>query len=139
MKKKVLFVCTHNSNRSQMAEGFLRSHYGDRYDVASAGTEPTRVSPDAIQVMKEAGVDISRHRSKSVEDYLDTDFDYVVTVCDSARESCPFFSGARKRLHKSFRNPRDFKGTREEILNLSREVRDEIKMWIDETFGEKGD
>jgi arsenate reductase len=135
MKKKVLFICTHNSNRSQMAEGFLRSLYGDRYDVSSAGTTPTQVSPDAIEVMKEVGIDISRHRSKSVEEYLDTDFDYVVTVCDSAKEACPFFSRAKMRLHRSFKNPWDFKGTREEILNQARQVRNEIRTWIEEAFG----
>lgn len=135
MKKKVLFICTHNSNRSQMAEGFLKSLYPDRYKAFSAGTKPTQVSPDAIKVMAEAGIDIASQRSKSITEYRDRAFDYVVTVCDNAKETCPFFPAARIQLHKSFDNPWDFRGSRDEVLDQFRRVRDEIRTWIDDTFG----
>ena len=129
MKKRVLFICTHNSARSQMAEAFLNSHYGDRYEAHSAGTEPTNVNPYAIKVMGEIGIDITNHRSKSIEEFRDENFDYVVTVCDHAKESCPFFPG-EKIIHKGFEDPSEFKGTEEEILVKIRRVRDEISAWI---------
>jgi arsenate reductase len=137
MKKRVLFICTHNSNRSQMAEGFLRSLYPDRYEAFSAGTEPTHVSRDAIEVMKEEDVDITSHRSKNLYEYRDKKFDYVVTVCDNARETCPFFPATETQLHRSFDNPWDFHGTPEEVLIQFRRVRNEIKTWVEETFGKK--
>ncbi len=90
-KKKILFICTHNSSRSQMAEGLLRNLFGKYYEVHSAGTEPSSVNPFAIRVMEENGIDISSHRSKSVSEFMDIPFDYVITVCDHAKESCPFF------------------------------------------------
>lgn len=136
MKEKVLFVCTHNSCRSQMAEGFLRYLYGDYYESYSAGLEVTEVNPYAIRVMMEVGIDISKHRSKSIEEFRGMVFDYVVTVCDSAREKCPFFPG-KKIIHKSFEDPAEFIGEEEEKLNVFRRVRDEIKDWIIETFGKK--
>lgn len=134
MKKKVLFICTHNSARSQMAEGFLNALYGDRYEGFSAGIEPTRVSPYAVKVMAEIGIDISMHRSKSIEGFRGKNFNYVITVCDHAKEICPFFPG-EKILHKGFEDPSDFKGTEDEILKEVRRVRDEIKDWIGITFG----
>lgn len=129
MKKRVLFICTHNSARSQMAEAFLNSHYGDRYEAHSAGTEPKTVNPYAIKVMGEIGIDITNHRSKSISEFRDENFDYVVTVCDHAKESCPFFPG-EKIIHKRFEDPSEFKGTEEEILVKTRRVRDEISSWI---------
>jgi len=135
-KQKVLFICTHNSARSQMAEGLLRALYGDRYEVYSAGTQPSKVNPYAIKVMSEIGVDILNHRSKSIEEFRGTEFDYVVTVCDKAKETCPFFLGGKEYLHKSFRDPFDFEGTDDEKMKIFRQVRDEIEEWIIKTFGE---
>ena len=134
-KQKVLFICTHNSARSQMAEGLLRALYGDQYDVYSAGTQPTKVNPYAVKVMSEIGIDISNHRSKNVREFFGMKFDYVVTVCDHARETCPFFPGGKKYLHKGFLDPSNFKGTDEEKLRMFRRVRDEIRDWIIKTFG----
>jgi len=139
MKKKVLFICTHNPARSQMAEGILRTLYGDRYEAYSAGTQPTKVNPYAIKVMSEIGIDISNHRSKSAEEFRGKEFDYVVTVCDNAKEACPFFPGGKTYLHKGFKDPSEFKGNENEIVAEFRRVRDEIKRWIEETFGEKCD
>ena len=134
MKKEVLFICTHNSARSQMAEGLLNSLYRSSYPAFSAGTVATRVNPHAIKVMQEMGIDISRHRSKSIEEFRERSFDIVVTVCDSARESCPFFPG-KKVIHKSFPDPSSEKGSEQEILQKFREVRDDIKEWIEIEFG----
>lgn len=117
-----------------MAEGFLNALYGDRYEGFSAGIEPTRVSPYAVKVMAEIGIDISMHRSKSIEGFRGKNFNYVITVCDHAKEICPFFPG-EKILHKGFEDPSDFKGTEDEILKEVRRVRDEIKDWIGITFG----
>lgn len=128
--KKVLFICTHNASRSQMAEGFLRAMKGDRYEVFSAGTEPRGVNPCTIRVMAEAGIDLHDHRSKSVDEFRDMAFDEVVTVCDSARESCPVFPGGGRKSHKSFPDPSLFKGTDEEIISGFRTVRDSIRDWI---------
>jgi arsenate reductase len=134
-KQHVLFVCTHNSARSQMAEGLLRYSHGDRYDARSAGTEPGRVHPLTVRAMAEIGIDISGHASKSVDTFPDTEFDYVITVCDHAKETCPFFPGGKKHLHKSFPDPAAFRGSGKEGLEVFRRVRDEIKEWIEETFG----
>jgi arsenate reductase (thioredoxin) len=131
----VLFVCTHNSARSQMAEGLLRSRYGDRYEAYSAGTERTHVRPLAIEALREIGVDISDHESKTVEDLGRREFDYVVTVCDSARESCPYVPAREEMLHQSFPDPSAATGSEEEQLDVFRQVRDEIALWIDEAFG----
>lgn len=133
-KKKVLFLCTHNSARSQMAEGILRSSRGDKYEVYSAGTEPSRVNPYAVRAMAEIGVDISEHISKHVDKYSGEDFDTVITVCDNAKEVCPTFPGAAKYLHKGFTDPSRFRGKDEEILAGFRVVRDEIKSWIEKEF-----
>ena len=133
IKQRVLFICTHNSARSQIAEGFLNACYGDRYEGFSAGIEPKRINEYAIKVMREVGIDISSHTSKSIEKFRGMHFDYVITVCDYAREVCPFFPGDTI-LHKSFEDPSNFKGTPNEILDRTRGVRDEIKEWIRETF-----
>ncbi len=125
-KTKVLFLCTHNSARSQMAEGLLRHLAGDRFEVMSAGTEATFVRPEAISAMAELGIDISGQESETLDRYLDEPFDYVVTVCDEANEACPVFPGARNRLHWSFRDPSQATGSDEERLGVFREVRDEI-------------
>lgn len=109
-KKKVLFLCTHNSARSQMAEGLLQALFGKRYLAFSAGVSPAFVDPDAIRVMAEIGIDISRQRSKGLEEVRDIGFDMVITVCDSARESCPLFPDAGNRIHKSFEDPASFQG-----------------------------
>jgi len=104
-KKRVLFICTHNAARSQMAEGLLRALHGDHYEAFSAGTEPGSVNASAIRAMAEIGIDISHHRSKSLKEFFDQEFDYVVTVCDHAKESCPYFPGGKKILHQSFDDP----------------------------------
>jgi arsenate reductase (thioredoxin) len=132
-KTSVLFLCAHNSCRSQMAEGLLRFLYRKCYDSYSAGVEQTKVHPLALHVMKEVGIDISNQYSKTVEQYEDRLFDVVVTVCDTARETCPFFPG-KKLIHQSFDDPSEVEGTDEEKLNAFRTVRDEIETWIKYTF-----
>lgn len=126
-KRRVLVLCTGNSCRSQMAEGWLRRDLGDSVEAFSAGTIPSFVHPVAMRVMAEEGVDLSGHRSKSASEFLGQPFDLVVTVCDSAREACPMFPGAKKIIHKSFPDPAAFKGTEEEVLAGFREVRDLIR------------
>jgi arsenate reductase len=130
MKKRVLILCTGNSARSQMAEGLLRHDAGDRFEVESAGTRPGHVRPEAIAVMKELGIDISGHRSKHVQEFERESFDYVLTVCDNSRESCPVFPGHVNRFHKGFEDPAALKGTEEERLSLFRRVRDEIRDYL---------
>ena len=131
-KIRVLFLCTHNSARSQMAEGLLRHLAGDRFEAHSAGTEATHVRPLAARAMAQVGADISGQESKTLERYLSEPFDYVVTVCDAANEACPVFHGARKRLHWSFPDPSQVTGTEEERLGVFRAVRDEIHARIEE-------
>jgi len=133
-KLRVLFICTHNSARSQMAEGYLRAKYGDLFDVESAGTEVRGVNPVAVFVMDEMGIDISRHRSKLIDELFDTGIDIVVTVCDSAHQSCPFFPGAKTTIHAAFPDPSACTGTPEDCLTLFRHVRNDIITWIDSTF-----
>jgi arsenate reductase (thioredoxin) len=130
MKKRVLILCTGNSVRSQMAEGLLRHDAGDRFSVESAGTSPGQVRPEAIAVMKELGIDISGHRAKQVQEFEDQSFDYVLTVCDNAKQSCPIFAGHSIRIHKSFADPAALLGTDEERLLLFRRVRDEIREYL---------
>ena len=129
-KKRVLFLCTHNSARSQMAEGLLRHDADNRFVVESAGTKPSHVRPEAIAVMKELGIDISGHRSKSVEDFADREFDYVLTVCDNAKESCPVFPGHANRLHRNFDDPAAAEGSETARLAVFRRVRDEIRDYL---------
>jgi arsenate reductase (thioredoxin) len=124
---RVLFVCTHNSARSQMAEGLLRHLAGDRFEALSAGTEVSSVRPEAISVMAELGIDISGQRSKSVDEFVGQPFSWVITVCDRARESCPYFPGAEQTAHWGFDDPADAHGTDEERLRVFRRVRDEIR------------
>jgi arsenate reductase (thioredoxin) len=123
---RVLIICTGNSARSQMAEGLLRSTSTGNIEVHSAGTRPSRVNPLAIDVMKELGVDISGHRSKSVDEFAGQEFNYVITVCDSAREACPVFAGNAQRLHWSFQDPAAASGSVEEKKAVFRRVRDQI-------------
>jgi arsenate reductase (thioredoxin) len=130
MKKRVLILCTGNSARSQMAEGLLGHDAGDRFEVESAGTRPGRVRSEAIAVMNELGIDISDHRSKHVDEFLDQSFDYVLTVCDSAKESCPVFPNQSKRIHMAFEDPATFQGTEQERLAFFRRVRDEIRDYL---------
>lgn len=117
-----------------MAEGWLRHFYGENYEAYSAGIEPGILDPLAVRVMKEVGIDISGQRPKNVDLFLNKDFDYVITVCDHAREVCPFFPGGRARLHQSFEDPSQSEGTEEEKLATFRKVRDELGEWIRFTF-----
>ena len=134
MKMRVLILCTGNSARSQMAEGLLRHDSGDRFDVESAGTAPSRVRPEAPRVMEELGIDISRHRSKHVDEFVGQTFDVVLTVCDNANENCPVFPGLARRLHRAFTDPAALEGTEAERLVLFRRVRDEIRDYLKSDF-----
>lgn len=125
MKKRVLILCTENSCRSQMAEGVLRHFGGNKFEVFSAGTKPSQVNKKGIKVMKEIGIDISGHRSKHMDEFKDQEMDYVITVCDNAKESCPVFPGKAQRLHWSFPDPPK-QGVEDEVLNEFRRVRDLI-------------
>jgi arsenate reductase len=125
-KARALFVCTHNSARSQMAEGLLRHLAGDDFEAFSAGTEATHVRPLAVEAMREVGVDISGQESETLDRYLGEPFDFVVTVCDDANEACPVFPGAKRRLHWSLPDPSAASGTEEERLEVFRSVRDRI-------------
>jgi arsenate reductase len=131
-QQKVLFLCTHNSARSQMAEGLLRHLGGEAYEVFSAGTEKTFVRPQAIQVMAEVGIDISKQESKTLEQYLQDGFDEVITVCDDANEACPVFPNAKNRRHWSFPDPSKAQGTEEEQLQVYREVRNAIQRKLEQ-------
>ncbi len=126
MNQRVLFLCTHNSARSQMAEGLLRARAGDRFEVASVGTEATGVRPEAVAVMAELGIDISDRQSKTLDRFLGERWDYVITVCDQANESCPIFPGAAQRLHWSFPDPSQAAGDEQARLAVFRQVRDAI-------------
>lgn len=126
-KSRVLILCTGNSARSQMAEGLLRHLAGDRFEVESAGTIASFVRPQAIAAMAEIGIDISGHRSKCLDEFLGEPFDYVITVCDNAAENCPVFPGKAERIHWSFDDPAEAKGSEEDVLAEFRRVRDEIK------------
>jgi arsenate reductase len=133
-KTRILFLCTGNSCRSQMAEGWVRHLAGDRIVPYSAGTEPRKLDPYAVKVMAEAGVDISGHRSKNVNEMTDMTFDYVVTVCDQAREHCPYFPARTKVLHAAFEDPPSLAAdakNEQEILSIYRRVRDEIRMFVE--------
>ncbi len=135
-RRRVLFLCTHNSARSQMAEGFLRTWAGDRFEVASAGTEATRVHPLAIRAMAEAGIDLGAHTSKTLDRFVTEPWDDVITVCDSANERCPVFPARTTRIHWSFEDPSQATGSDEERLAVFRRVRDEIagrlRAWLAE-------
>ncbi len=131
---RILVLCTGNSCRSQIAEGYFRHYGGDRVEVFSAGLEPKGVNPRAIQVMKEVGIDISQHASDHLSKYMGQSFDYVITVCDNAAANCPVFPGAGTKLHWPFEDPADATGTEEQVLAVFRQIRDEIgakvKNWL---------
>ena len=143
-KKKVLFLCFHNSTRSQMAEGLLRAMQGDRYEVYSAGVEATNIDPRAVLVMGEIGIDISGQRSKGMNEFRGILFDLAVTVCDKAKEMCPICGvslralatapAAKETIHRNFKDPAVAEGSDEDQLNAFRQARDEIKNWIEQTF-----
>jgi len=130
MKERVLILCTANSARSQMAEGLLRHDSGHRFEVESAGTRATSVRPEAVEVMKEIGIDISGHRSKNLDELLHQRFDYVLTVCDNAKESCPIFPGQAVRLHQPFDDPASVQGSHDKRLAAFRQVRDELRDYL---------
>jgi len=134
-KMRVLFICTANAARSQMAEGLLRAKYGTRFDVFSAGTHPSRLSTRAIEVMNEIGIDISHHQSKTLDEISGMTFDLAVTLCNNAHRICPVVTCAKETLHQGFPDPHLTPGSDEDILNGYRDVRDMIATWIDATFG----
>ncbi len=139
MKKKVLFVCIHNSARSQMAEAFLKRTCGDTFEVESAGIEPGKLNPVVVEAMKEVGIDISGNPTKAVWDFVKAgkSFSYVITVCDeTSAERCPVFPGMTKRLHWSFTDPSSFRGTPSEILAKTREVRETIRQKVEDWCAE---
>lgn len=129
-KKRVLILCTGNSARSQMAEGLLRNDAGEKFEVVSAGVAPSHVRQEAIAVMKEIDIDISSHRSKAADEFVGQDFDYIITVCDNAKETCPFFPGNAERIHQTFTDPAEIEGDEESRLDAFRQVRDEIRIWL---------
>lgn len=129
-KKKILFLCTGNSARSQMAEGLMRHLAGNRFEVFSAGTKPVGLNQNSVKALEEIGIDISKHRSKSVDEFSGQQFDYVITVCDNAKESCPIFPGGGERIHRSFEDPAA--GPQEKQLDTFRRVREQISSWLSE-------
>lgn len=131
-KRRVLILCTGNSARSQMAEGLLRHDGGDWFEVESAGVIKSFVRPQAIAAMEEIGIDITGHRSKSVEEFAGQEFDYVITVCDNAKESCPVFPGKTQRIHWSFDDPAEADGSEAEVIAVFTRVRDEIRKNLQE-------
>ena len=136
--KRLLVLCTGNSARSQMGEGLFRHEGRGAYEVASAGTKPSHVRPEAIAVMKELGIDISGHRSKSVNEFEGQSFDYVVTVCDNARANCPVFPAGTDRIHWSFEDPAAVQGGEQERLAAFRRIRDEIHERVKTFFQDRG-
>lgn len=134
MKKRVLFLCTANSCRSQMAEGIINHFSGDRLEAYSAGTNASFVNPRAIEVLKEIGVDISNYRSKNLSEYDRQAFDYVITLCGDANENCPLYIGGTKKTHIGFDDPAKATGAQDEIMSEFRRVRDEIKAKMEEFF-----
>ena len=129
-KKRVLILCTGNSARSQMAEGLLRHDAGERFEVESAGTKASFVRPEAIAVMREVGIDITGHRSKNVDEFEGQKFDYVITVCDNARETCPVFFGKAHRVHHDFDDPATVTGSEGQRLEVFRRVRDQLRTYL---------
>ena len=133
-KINVLFLCTHNSARSQMAEGLLRDLKGDHYEAYSAGTEPGGIHPYTVKVMAEIDMDIKDHRSKSIDEFIGKSMDIVVTACDHAKETCPIFPGGSRKIHHTFEDPSALTGSEESILAGFRRIRDKIRDWILDTF-----
>ena len=132
--KKILILCTGNSARSQMAEGLLKHITQSRYEIYSAGTKPSIVRPEAIKVLAEIGIDISENRSKSVEEFVDKEIDHVLTVCDNAKENCPYFPAKTNVIHHSFEDPAEVQGDEEARLNAFRKIRDEIGEYFENDF-----
>lgn len=133
-KTQVLFLCTHNSSRSQIAEGLLRYYGGKRFEVFSAGTSPSRVHPMAVEVTREKGIDLTGQCSKSIDEFLRQGFDFIVTTCDDVRDACPVFPGRKERLHWGLEDPAGAEGSREERLEVFRRVRDELEKLIRSHF-----
>jgi len=133
-KKKILILCTGNSARSQMAEGLLKHITQSKYEINSAGTKPSIVRPEAIKALAEIGIDISNNRSKSADEFANEEIDYVLTVCDNAKENCPYFPAKTKLIHHSFEDPAEVEGVEEIRLNAFRKVRDEIKDYFENDF-----
>ncbi len=130
-KKRILFICTHNSARSQMAEGLVNALWGETHEAFSAGTLPSLINPLAIEVMRGIGIDISTHRSKGLDEFMDKEFDLVITVCDRANETCPIFHGGKKRIHKGFEDPAAVMGSPQKQKEAFRKIRDQIKDWLE--------
>ncbi|MEP6900661.1 MAG: arsenate reductase ArsC [Actinomycetota bacterium] len=133
-KKKVLILCTVNSARSQMAEGLLKHITKNAYEIHSAGTKPSIVRPEAIKVLAEIGIDISNNRSKSVDEFANDEINYVLTVCDKAKENCPYFPAKTKLIHHSFEDPAETQGDEETRLNAFRKIRDEMRIYFENEF-----
>lgn len=127
MKVQILVLCTGNSCRSQMLEGYLRYYAGDKAEIFSAGLEPHGVNPKAIATMREEGIDISNHTSNNIQEYLNKGFDFVITVCDNAKERCPYFPTRAQKFHQNFRDPAQATGTEEEMVEQFRQIRQQIK------------
>ncbi len=132
--KKILILCTGNSARSQMAEGLLKHITQNKYEIYSAGTKPSIVRPEAIEVLREIGIDISSNRSKSVDEFVEAEIDYVLTVCDNAKENCPYFPARTKLIHRSFNDPAAVESDKETRLAAFRQVRDKIKIYLENDF-----
>ncbi len=137
-KKSILVLCTGNSARSQMAEGLLKHICNGEYEVNSAGTKPGIVRPEAIKALAEIGIDISENRSKSVEEFADKEIEYVLTVCDNAKENCPYFTAKTKLIHHSFEDPADVEGDEETRVAAFRKIRDEINEYLPKFLKEIG-
>ena len=137
MRKTLLFLCVHNSARSQMAEGLVNAFHADRYQASSGGTAAAGVHPAAIKVMAEIGIDISGQRSKNIDEFAGRTFDYVVTVCDDRQADCPLFPGGKEHIHHSFEDPAACPGTDEDVLACFRGCRDDLRAWIEGTFGKE--
>jgi len=134
LKKTVLFICKHNSARSQMAEGLLKELYGQTYTVYSAGTNPGKINSYAIKVMADRGIDISKNYSKSINQFKGQEFDYVVTVCNGENSVCPFFPGGKTYIHKSFPDPNTFTGDINKKIKFFTLIRNDIEEWLIDTF-----
>ncbi|QLH74910.1 MAG: arsenate reductase ArsC [Methanomassiliicoccales archaeon] len=134
-KQTILFICQGNNARSLMAEGLVNHLFKDRYEAFSAGTQPSKVDPLAVKVMKEIGIDITKARSKNVDTYYGKPFDYVVTLCDEAEEECSFFIQGKDYIHESFPDPTKLEGSEEKVISDYRKVRDGIRAFVKETFG----
>ena len=134
LRKSVLFICVHNSARSQMAEGFFKHYYGEKFNIYSAGSDPGEIHPMSIRVMAEIGIDLSKHRSKSLNEFEGHEMDYVVTVCGGGQSECPIFTDGRNYILQSFEDPSSFKGTEEEKMEQFKSLRDDLKIWLDQFY-----